>query len=506
MHWTDEDHPLWAWLLGACAAATVVPLWSAAHLPFTDLPQHVAAIGTLRHWWDPVWKSQDYFTLALGQTQYLLYYLVGAALAFPFGTAERANLVLLSLIAVAFPYSLRALLKALRADTRLALFGCTLFWSQSLLIGFFSYVAAMPLTLWSLALTVRETEAPSRRMLFTLAAASTALFYLHLSAFLFFAPAAALVSVGIPRLAPLREWPRRLLWAAPVAVLSLLWLLNSPVVHPETVGWRQPMSIFWEEPAIALRNLTDALLDIWRGSQDEWCLLALLAAAGLLAWPQRRDTEEHPWRRGLVAVWLALAAALYFAFPVSIGWMWQLNERYALLFALLAPALLRPARGLRGALPLLVVAATGLFAAGNAFANIRAFEREVGPFDSVLARAEPGRRLIGMIFEHNSRHAKFSAFLHFQAYYRARMGGVASFSFAELPQSPLRYRPENAPPRHPAGWEWHPNTFRNDVDGDYYDYVLVHGLVDPLARPQPGPRWSLLAREGKWALYQKEPQ
>src|SRR5205823_4595115 len=80
--------------------------------------------------------------------------------------------------------------------------------------------------------------------------------------------------------------------------------------------------------------------------------------------------------------------------------------------------------------------------------NIRAFEREVGPFDSVLARAQPGRRMIGMIFEQNSRFAKFSAFLHFHAYYRARMGGVASFSFAELPQSPLRYRPENAPPPH----------------------------------------------------------
>src|SRR5207245_1803979 len=214
-------------------------------------------------------------------------------------------------------------------------------------IGFFNYVAAMPLTIWALALALRQTELPSRRTLWTLAAAAVALFYLHLSAFVFFAPAAALVSIAVPRLAPVREWPRKLLWAAPVAVLSMLWLLNSPVVHPESVGW--------------------------------------------LSW----------------------AAFLYLAFPVSIGWMWQLNERYALLFALLLPALLRPARGLRGALPLLLAVATGFFAAGTALANIRAFAREVGPFDEVLARAQPGRRLIGMIFEQNSRYAKFSAFLHF---------------------------------------------------------------------------------------------
>ena len=117
------------------------------------------------------------------------------------------------------------------------------------------------------------------------------------------------------------------------------------------------------------------------------------------------------------------------------------------------------------------------------------FEREVGPFDEVLAQAQPGRRLIGMIFDQNSRYAKFSAFLHFHAYYRARMGGVASFSFAELPQSPLRYRPENAPPPHPAGWEWHAGLFRNDVDGVYYDYVLAHaylrqdGILDSLVPP-----------------------
>ncbi|MCA1826873.1 MAG: hypothetical protein ABR567_13585 [Myxococcales bacterium] len=500
MHWTDEEHPLWTWLLRACAAATVVPLWSAAHLPFTDLPQHAAAIATLRHWWDPVWKSQEYFTLALGQTQYLLYYLAGAALAFPLGTAERANLVLLSLTAVAFPYSLRALLKALKADTRLALFGCTLFWSQALLIGFFNYVAAMPLMLWGLALAVSGTRPK------TLAVVSIALFYLHLSAFVFFAPAAALASVALPRVAPIREWPRRLIWAAPVAILAVIWLLGSPVVHPQTVGWNQPMRVAFEEPGTALHDVTDALLDIWRGPEDEVCLLALIVAGALLAWPQRRDPDDHGWRRGIVAIWAAWAALLYFAFPVSIGWMWQLNERYALVFALLLPPLLRPARGLKGAIPLVIAAATALFAAGSALGNIRAFEKEVGPFDEVLAQAQPGRRLIGMIFDQNSRYAKFSAFLHFQAYYRARMGGVASFSFAELPQSPLRYRPENEPPRHPAGWEWHAMSFRNDIDGFYYDYVLVHGRIDPFARRPPGPQWRVLSRQEDWTLFEKVQQ
>src|SRR5207247_1684031 len=85
--------------------ATAAPLWTGPYLPITDLPQHVAAIAALRHWWDPAWKVQEYYTLAMGQASYVPYYVVGAVLAVPCGSAERANLLLLSPVAVAFPYS-----------------------------------------------------------------------------------------------------------------------------------------------------------------------------------------------------------------------------------------------------------------------------------------------------------------------------------------------------------------------------------------------------------------
>jgi hypothetical protein len=502
--------------LRACAAASVVPLWSAHHLPFTDLPQHVAMIAALRHWFDPAWKAQEYFTLALGRASNALYAVVGALLAFPFGTAERANLVLLSAVAIAFPYSLRSLLRALRGDERLALFACTLFWNQSLLIGFLPYLAALPLLNWVLALAVRQSEAPVRRRALLLGALAVAIFALHLSAFLFFVPAAIACSWGLPAPegdeSPLRalarrvpHLPGRLLWLAPAGALAAAWLARSSVMHPETAGWSEPLRLRFEGPSAALRSLPGALLDIWRGLGDEGCLLALVAAAALLAWARPAGPEEpaSPWRRGVVVFWVALAAALYLGMPRSAGWLDYLNERYAIVAALLAPALLRPARGLRGAAPLLVVAGTALFAGGNALWQVRAFEEEVGPFDEVLSAAAPGRRLLSLVFDQNSGHAKFSPFLHFGSYYRARGGAIASFSFAELPQSPLRYRPERAPPPMPPGWEWRPWTFRNDREGAYYDYVLVRGPVDPFARAPPGPRWRVAARGGSWTLYEK---
>src|SRR5262245_35261350 len=127
--WTAERHPLWRGLLAACAVAAVIPLWSARYLPFTDLPEHVAAIAAVRHYFDDEWRIRETFSIDLGHTSYSLYYVAGALISLLTGSAERANLVLLSVIAVAFPYALRSLLRALGRDERLALFACPLFWN-----------------------------------------------------------------------------------------------------------------------------------------------------------------------------------------------------------------------------------------------------------------------------------------------------------------------------------------------------------------------------------------
>src|SRR6185312_11979320 len=81
--WTSPTHPIWRVALFVSAAATVAPLWVARHLPFTDLPQHAATIATLRHWLDPSWRAGDTYRLVASKTLYLLYYAVGALVAWP---------------------------------------------------------------------------------------------------------------------------------------------------------------------------------------------------------------------------------------------------------------------------------------------------------------------------------------------------------------------------------------------------------------------------------------
>jgi hypothetical protein len=486
------------------------------YLPFADLPEHVAMIATLRHWWDPAWAGQHFFTLTFRHTQYLLYYLVGALLSVVFGTAERANLVLLTAIAVGLPYSVRSFLRAAGQDERQAIFACPLFWSMPLLIGLLNYVAALPLVVWGLAQAIRQAEQPTLWRGGGLALISVLIFYLHLSALVFFLAASVLCFVLWPapqtrqsiaqllagRLPAL--W-RKLGWMIPAAALCLGWFLTSPVVRPGSIGWSETVGVEFQAPHVALAQLPEALLDIWRGNASRWPIAVWLFALIVLAWRgrQRRLDWVIRWQRAAVGSIVLLAMLLYFSMPFAIGWLWWINSRYAMLAALLLPALAPAPHGTRGSLALSMAAAIAVWVAASAAVHVRAFQQEVNGFEPVLAQARPGRRLFSMIFEQRSDVARFIPYHHFGSYYRARLGGVAEPSFANLPQSPVRYRPEVAPPPRAPSWEWDPTTFRNELDGAYYDYVLVRGKVDSFAPLPPGPTWRLAAREGRWALFEK---
>ncbi len=170
-----------AWLLVA-AVFTAAPLFLVTYPPFTDLPEHVAVMASLRHFWDPAWRIQEHYVI-VGRSQYALYHLAGALLTFVVGDAETANKLLLAATAFALPFAMRALLRALGREPRLALFAAPLFWSRPLVVGFLPYVASLPALLAVLALATRQADSPTRRRGAALAVFALLLFYLHASAY-----------------------------------------------------------------------------------------------------------------------------------------------------------------------------------------------------------------------------------------------------------------------------------------------------------------------------------
>jgi hypothetical protein len=507
---------LWELVFGALSIACVWPLLYTRYAPLQDLPQHLAAIRVLHDFDDPQLGFARFFELELGRTQYLAYYFAAHLLAYAM-PVERANELLVMGSLVATPYALRSLLTALGKDGRMALLAFPLAYNAHLVLGFFNFVAAIPLWLWGMMMAVRQLRAPSAWRALGLAALTLVAFYTHVVPFGLLALGIGLLSLGRDA----RALPLRLAPLVPAAFAAVLWLGRSPAGQATmtAASGDGPRRVELTPPAIALEQLPRWLVDVLAGDGDRdvlygWLAVVVLTFALALGervrtWVTRASSPERApdalarsvrWRLWLLP---ASCAALYFALPTGYDWIWPIAPRFPLLCAL---SLLVVLPEVRTGKPLLLAAAFVLSAAsfhhvGNAFAK---FEREeVADFDTALEHIPYGQRVVGLIFARGSRHVAFSPFIHFVAYYQARKGGAVMFSFADFPQSPFRFREDNRPPRVPPRWEWKPERVRPSELG-FYDYALVRGAPSALARHGSGfveryrgQRWSVFAREAE---------
>jgi hypothetical protein len=126
---------------------------------------------------------------------------------------------------------------------------------------------------------------------------------------------------------------------------------------------------------------------------------------------------------------------------------------------------------------------------------------EVGELDAAVEAIPEGSRVAGLIFASGSRHVKFSPFLHSVAYVQAERGGAVMFTFADFPQSPIRFREENRPPRVPPRWEWTPARVDPARDLDWYEYVLTRGGPGRIAA-MPS-RWEPIFEREPWRIYRR---
>lgn len=498
--------------LAVAAVACVVPLWSVKLLPFCDMPEQIAVIATLRHWNDAAWSGS--YVLDVGKSQYVLYHLVGALLAVPLGSAELANLVLLSAVGVGTPYAFRSLLRALGRDERLALFAVPVFWSRPLVMGFLPYVASMPVVAYGLALAVRQGEAPSRKRAAGLAVLAIALFFLHVDPFLLFVLAAGLmrVVVGVRDIAQsdgrrgaaivrsLVLTARSLAWLLPSLVVAATWAVLGSLrgsVDQHHVSFMGLSQLVREFPAWSH--------DVWRSHVDEACSIVVWTAFAVLV-VQRGIGGQDRWRAAVAGAPFVAAILTYFALPYSVGAASMLNVRIAVFVALFAPLLVERIDGLRGAVPLGAVAVASLVLSGDALHEVRRIEsEEVGRMSSVLDRIPAGSKVLTLPFHVTSPRTHWAPWTFIGAYARSRRGGVSSFSFTELPHWPIHYRASAEPPSKPIFWTFNACGYRNDVDGNYYDFVVVRGNVDPFRDAPPGPVFRRLDADREFVLYERVP-
>jgi hypothetical protein len=490
----------WAALFWATSILAALPLLVVRRAPFTDMPEHVAAIATIARLL-PGGGGAPY-EVSLGSSQYLVYHATGAVLARVVGDATLANRVLLAACALAWPISLRVLLRALGRDERLAIFGAMIVWNRALGIGFLPYFASVPVLAFALAAIVRQLDAPSARRGVVVALLALLLFYTHVSSYVLFALTAgawtawrAWRSDARARLAIAIALP-----LAPSAIAALAWwrggslATNGPIEHVARI----PMND-------AIHAMPIWCFDLWRSHLDEacagawWLAFAIVIAVGL-----RTKADPARLRESLFALApFAVTAIVYLTTPFHVGAAGYLNVRLAPLVALFAVLGLRPEKGRPSTIALALAGAAAIVTAANATWQMRAVEREElgDDFDALLGAMRPHTRLAMLNFETRSSRMYFWPYVFAGSYHRANGGDVASYSFTELAHWPIHYRAGTAPPSRGPFWIYGPCRYRYREDGAYYDYVLVQGAVDPFAAVTPGPTFAVVARSGAFTLY-----
>ena len=478
----------WPAAVALVAVAAAVPLWSSTFLPFQDAPQHVAAVRVLADYGDATFGFQRWFEVDLRRSQYLGFYLPAAALAKLVGPQAACRIVL-TLIVFALPAACWLLLRSFGRDTRLSVFAPAAFHTVPLYMGFFNFVISVPAAIAAVALVECELRAPSRGRAVLLAVGATALFWLHPSAVAFLLGAAAVLAVTSAR--PWRRMARAMMPLLPAAVLLGGWAAVAHVARPDADGSRP----FWQP-------FGDQLLDIGRfgnvlvGHSDELFALAMISlwfAAAILRGP--RALPERWWRLPVVG---ALILAAYLVTPVGVGYAWYIHTRALPFLGFIALASTVLARRRLTAGLLAAAAALQIGYAARLVAVYRAFDAEAdrASFQQVLRAAEPGRRLVSLMFERRSRWFQFDPYMHFGMYYEVERGGRARYNFAEVPWTPIRFRSDAPPVSEPPDWFFRPERFDSRRHASDADYVLTRGGTG-----DPGAPFVLLERAGPWSLY-----
>lgn len=505
------------WAFCGLTVAVSVPFWVVEFLPLLDIPQHLATIAVMHHLDDPEYGYAAYFTIEAGSTQYLLYYLTCDLLSTVLGV-ETANRVFLSLYAILLPASVLWFLHAFDRVRAAALLAFPLVFNKFLFYGFINYVFALPFFFFGLGLLRRalddERTRPWREAL--LVGASLLVFYSHLQIFLIYAGATGLLV--LMRWPGLRAFFVRQLHMVFALVLFAIWGFGSSGLASGR-AWEEQVSHRYEsltgsdwEPLIAgLRGIPDRLLSVYRDGADEALTVTIGVLILLLVMLRRLGREPHASRRAWIGslfpeVLTLFVIGFYVLVPTGYKWVWPVNWRFlpVAVLLLLTWGDARPDRWVRGVLTV-GFATVAIWSIVVHTRRFRAFDAEAQSVSAVLDVIEPQSRVYSLVFDSGSPIIELPVYLHFVQYHQLRKGGVSVYSFAEAPQSPVRFRlrREGGPPPTPLRSEWRANEFRYNTDARYYDYLMVRGEPSGFRFRARLPKGELekVYNEPPWTLY-----
>ncbi len=497
------------------------------HLPFVDLPQHLGNIAAIHGQHDPIWST--FFEVRWADSQYLFFYAFSHVVAYLVGDVETAAKIYIGLFLAITPAAGMFFFKAHQRPVIYGALAAIPIVSVQLFWGWINFVSSLPITLVGLgclAHLARPESRPGQHRKLTIAFGAIALLciYTHAIGYAWLALAALVQTLAMGPLVGRKNVLRTLLQGLLAAVPSVgaltFWIVKSGILSTghtprgvEKVA--KGDGLIFEHVGEALHKwLHNTFAIYFDGSGDEIALafvgtiLLLILLRGFV--PRVGEEKRSIAPEALFVV----AIVLYFFAPHEYRGIWPLDYRFILIAFLLIPAL-GPTRLPNRAMFYGIALSLALICNQSYVVHrrhIRWLNTEMGQLDTVLAQAEPGKRLLGMPLDVGSRIAALGVFLHTHMYYQVQRGGLASYSFLELALAPVRFRPGVAPPPFVDKFEWDPLArFEYDRYVDYFDYYLVRTrpkreVPDTLFHSELYVAPRIKVASDRWKLYERVPK
>ena len=465
------------WVTVGLAALALLPLFMAAILPLSDLPNTTACAALVpKILWGKGLPAEVY------QVRWGIYptwtpLILIAAISSMTNVLFAAK-VIAALTVLLIPLATMRLMIACNRDPRLGVLAFSFSYQLDFYAGWVGFLLGMGLAMWALAWLI---EAETVREALRVAVLGGIIGLTHAQSTLYFVVAVLALTFARAGRRPLRRLALHALAGTGIMVLFMPWVFG---VSPVQSGGGLLASLFRADDP-----LQDRLRDLWRFTFDVFArpddvrvaarvLAMLLMAPMLLALVPIRSGAS----KAIPATLFLVICFLYASMPMTLTspvYQWYVYPRFAgfvLLSALLVP---RPdLRGRRAAwlLPGIAMIVALLVHTATQFHD---WDQRSRPFLQVIAAVRENSRVLPL--EMIDEDPAFSPHPTNQLHaYIAAMRSSYSPHLWRNEAYPFRYRPaKDLPSPEPiAGGD----TFDLDTYGPYYDYVLVQGKSkDPVA-------------------------
>lgn len=457
--------------IGSClnmivVAAVVFFLWVPDYLPMIDLPQHAAQVSLFLD----LIKDESLFH-DIVEVNYFTPYWIGygplSILAF-FLDISIAIKIFVSLVFVAYYYSVRFFLQAVKSPPQLAILTVPSFFGFSFEWGFLTFIAAIPAGLFYLGYLLRNLDRTDNLwFLIKLSILGAFLFFSHALIFVFF------VFVGF--------------------LYQAVWKIESnklfifPFVLPYFLFFCLLLCfIFRADPLLGQFSYGDELFIYSSGANRfaqlfsfPWSMIAeprvyifsaaLIASPFVFGYELSKKPEKYISFIFFIAIWSVL--------PHYFNKVFFVYERFSVFAFIFYFSIFEEAKHksgvLLGYIRSLFLPIFAVVLMHKPLLDIYLFKNESKEFSSFLDSIDSGRRVLSLVFHKESPYISNPfVYVHFPLWYQAEKQGFVDFNFSWFSPQVVRFKAEMAPEVKPS-FEWRPHEFRSIKSCHTYEALIV---------------------------------